>query len=118
MSKIYWEGGKCAQKSCENRHPKICKWSQGKSGCKRHNCDYIHVTLVRDDEQQVEAHKYFPCAGCKSVFEDEVCVVQHVVENTAFVLCLNCESWIQYKDKVIAPGWSLFDHNGDLKANV
>ena len=27
---IYLEGGKCAQKSCENRHAKICKWSQEK----------------------------------------------------------------------------------------
>ena len=51
----------------------------------------------------------------KSVFEDKECVVQHVVDNTAFVLCLNCDSWIQYKYKVIAPGWSLFDYNGDRR---
>ena len=34
VCKIYLEGGKCAQKLCENRHPKICKWSQAKVAAK------------------------------------------------------------------------------------
>ena len=47
-----------------------------------------HDTLVRDDEKQEEAHKYFPCAGCKIVFEGKECVVQNFVKRTAFLLCL------------------------------
>ena len=45
----YMEGDKCDQKACNARHPKVCKWLQGRSGCRRQNCDYLHVTLVRDD---------------------------------------------------------------------
>ena len=118
ICKMYLQGGQCTQKSCIDRHPKTCKWLKSNSGCKRQNCDYLHVTLVGDDDKQIEEHKHFPCAGCKNVFDDKDCVIQHVVQNTAFVLCLNCEDWIQFKERVIAPGWSLFDHNGDLRADV
>ena len=68
---------------------------KGKSGCKRLNCDYLYIILVRDDGKYVDAHKYFPCDAYKSVFKDKECVVTHVVDNTAFVLCLNRESCIQ-----------------------
>ena len=64
-------------------------------GCTRLYCEYSHDTisvngekhdtLVRDDEKQEDAHKYFPCAGCKSMFEEKECVVQHAVKNNAFM---------------------------------
>ena len=117
ICKTHLEDGKCDQKVCQNRHPKVCKWWQGNSGCRRIDCDYLHVTLASDDEQ-VKAHKRFPCAGCKNCYDDETCVVHHIVNSAEFFLCLNCEDWIRQKDLIINPGWSLFDHNGDLRTDV
>ena len=116
--KTYLEGQKCERNVCKMRHPKECKWYQGRTGCKRQGCDYLHVTLARGDGQQVRAHKTYPCAGCKNYFEDVTCVVQHTVKNTDFFLCLNCEDWIQDKEMIINPGWCLFDRNGDLRRDV
>ena len=114
----YLEEGKCEGQSCAYRHPKICKWMKARNGCRRHNCDYLHVTHAVDDGKDNEAHKTYPCIGCKNVYEDKVCVVQHIVHNVGFFLCLNCDGWIQRKNEIILPGWSLFDENGDLKQNV
>lgn len=116
--KLYLEGRKCDQKVCNQRHPKVCKWSQGSSGCKRHDCDYLHVTLACDDGHQIQAHKSYPCLGCKNCYEDKTCVVQNIVANTPFYLCLNCDEWIKHKDKIMTPGWSLFNQNGDLRRDV
>ena len=73
----YLEEGKCEVKTCASRHPKMCKWMRAATGCRRQNCDYlhVHVTLASDDGQQNMAHKSFPCAGCKSCFDDIACVV-------------------------------------------
>ena len=109
---------KCEQHLCKMRHPKPCKWDQGRGGCRRQDCDYLHVTLACDDDHQSRAHKNYPCAGCKNCYDDITCVVEHTVKNTVFLLCLNCEDWIRRKDMVINPGWSLFDHNGDLRTDV
>ena len=95
--KIYLEEGKCDIKQCKNRHPKICKWWQGKQGCKRDDCDYLHVTLACDDGQLKMAQKDFPCAGCKSCFQDISCVVQHEVNDVSFNLCLNCKGGLSIK---------------------
>ena len=118
ICKAYLEGRKCNQKTCLSRHPKACKWSQGRSGCTRQNCDYLHVTLALDDGHQNEAHNGFPCVGCKNCYTDTTCVVQHISGNIQFYLCLNCEDWIQDKEKILNPGWSLFDQNGDLRRDV
>ena len=114
----YLGGGKCDQSSCQDRHPKICKWWLGRSGCRRNDCNYLHVTLAHDDDQQKKAHTIFPCAGCKSRYDDQSCVVQHIVNDTTFLLCLNCDDWIQHKDMIITPGWTLFDGNGALRYDV
>jgi hypothetical protein len=45
-------------------------------------------------------------------------IVRHIVNNTAFLLCLNCDDWIHHKEMVITPGWTLFDANGALRYNV
>ena len=118
ICKDYLERRKCDPKTCKARHPKICKWSQQRSGCRRQNCDYLHVTLASDDRRQINAHKSFPCIGCQNCYDDVACVVQHKIENSSFYLCLNCEDWIKHKEKIITPGWSLFDHNGALRRDV
>ena len=117
ICKNHLEGGKCDKNVCQDRHPKVCKWWQGKSGCSRIGCDYLHGTLASDDGQS-KAHKSFPCAGCKNCYDDERCVVHHNVNHIEFFLCLNCEDWIRHKDLIMNPGWSLFDNNGDLRRDV
>ena len=114
----YIEEGKCVGKPCQRRHPKVCKWIKTATGCRRQDCDFLHVTFAVDDGKQVEAHKSYPCMGCKNIYEDKVCVVQHTAQNKAFFLCLNCDDWILRKNEILLPGWSLFDGNGHLKQNV
>ena len=115
---IYLQGFICQEKTCKSRHPKVCKWTKTVTGCKRQDCDFLHVTLAGDDGKPTEAHKLYPCMGCKNVYDDKVCVVKHIAENRAFFLCLNCDDWILRKEEILIPGWSLFDENGDLKQNV
>ena len=117
ICKIYLKGETCDQDSCGNRHPKECKWHQT-GGCRRKECDFLHVTLACSDEQQIRAHKSYPCTGCKSCFTDVACVMQYFVGNTGFFLCLNCVDWIKHKENIITPGWTLFDSNGDLRRDV
>ena len=92
------EERKCEQHLCKMRHPKTWKWDQGRSGCRRQDCDYLHGTLARDDVQQIRAHTNYPCAGCKNCYQDETCVVEHTVKSKVFFLCLNCEDWIRRKE--------------------
>ena len=114
----YLQEGICQEIPCQSRHPKVCKWTKTETGCRREDCDFLHVTLVGGDGKQTETHKIYPCMGCKNVYDDKVCVVQHIAENRAFFLCLNCDDWILRKDEILLPEWSLFDENGDLKQNV
>ena len=79
ICKTHLEGKKCDISLCEMRHPKTFKWLQGESGCRRQGCDYLHDTLARDDVQQKQAHKSYPCAGCKNCYDDATCIVQHVI---------------------------------------
>ena len=117
ICKSHLEGGKCSESSCMRRHPKVCKWWQ-RGECRRTDCNYLHVTLVCGDGQKNHEHENFPCFGCRNVFEDKSCVVQHNIENTILFLCLNCNGWIQHKEIIIHPGWSLFDMNGELRRDV
>ena len=87
-------------------------------GMYKKNCDYLHVTLVSDDDQAKDAHKNFPCLGCHNCFDDRSCVVQHIVKNTRIFLCLNCDGWIRKKEEIMNPGWSLFDQFGDLRRDI
>ena len=50
---------------------------------------------------------------CKNCYNDERCVVHHIVNNSEFFLSLNCEDWIRNKALNVRPGWSIFDHNGE-----
>ena len=117
ICKTYLEGRKCEEAACKDRHPKVCKWWL-KGGCKREDCAYLHVTLVHDDGEQTKAHKYYPCYSCKNCFDDRTCVMQYMVQNGTIFLCLNCDGWIQEKDRIMTPGWSLLDQNGDLRRDI
>lgn len=113
------ENLKCNEKECTRRHPKICKWYQRAVGCRRNNCDFLHVTLAGDDGSKI-AHKLasYKCEGCKGIYPSESYVVKHEIENMHIWFCLNCDEWIQDKKKVLEKGWTLFDQNGDLRRDV
>ena len=114
VCELYLRGVKCYNKSCKSRHPKVCKWWQ-EIECRRQDCSYLHVTLACDDDKGENAHKNYPCSGCRNGFDDKSCVVQHKIYNTSLFLCLNCDGWIQQKEQIILPGWSLFDQFGNLR---
>ena len=54
--KNHLESQKCQVKLCKERHPKVCKWFIKEVGCKRDNCDFLHVTFATDDNNE-KAHK-------------------------------------------------------------
>ena len=58
------------------------------------------------------------CEGCKSTFESESYVVNHIIKDRPLVFCLNCDDLIQNKEEVLKSDWSLFDANGDLRRDV
>ena len=39
----YVQEGKCEGQSCADRHPKLCIWMKATNGCRRQNCDFLHV---------------------------------------------------------------------------
>ena len=95
ICKAYLEGRKCNQKTCLSRHPKACKWSQGRSGCRRQNCDYLHVTLALDDGHPNEAHNGFSCVGCKNCLQIQHASCSTLVGTYNFIFALTAK--IGYK---------------------
>ena len=71
VCQYYLKGEKCTKKSCKQRHPKVCKWWQG-GGCKRQNCDYLHVTLASDDGKKTYADEDLSCFTCKNNYNDRL----------------------------------------------
>ena len=51
------------------RHPRTCRWSQERSGCKWKGCEYLHVTLTSDDDQRDKALKYLLALDVKTPME-------------------------------------------------
>ena len=52
ICKEYMASQKCEKVDCYDRHPKVCKWADGKT-CQRHDkCKYMHVT-VADKEKSL-----------------------------------------------------------------
>ena len=123
ICQAYFENGKCDRKNCMERHPKTCKyWLKSKGGCKRETtCDFMHVTLARDDgkvvDQEMDDHEY-KCVGCHSSWTDRMCVVDHIVRNQKVYFCLNCDDWVRDKSRVLEERWSLFDDKGNLRYDV
>ena len=110
VCKQYIENGVCPNKSCQDRHPYLCKWTQTKDGCRRLNCEYLHDTLVRDDG--------YKCSGCAETWTKQTCVNRHVINNMEVFFCLNCEDWIQDKARVFDYGWTLYDDQGFLRTGI
>jgi hypothetical protein len=74
------------------------------------NIKNCFIAETNDNDNQKKAHKNFPCYGCKNCYDDRTCVIQHEVQN--------CDSWMERKDEILTPGWSIFDQNGDLRQDV
>ena len=102
----YRTGKKCTNKQCENRHPKTCKWWK-RGNCRQKECDFLHDTLAC-------GYVDLTCISCKNNYIDETCVVG----NTCVFLCLNCDGWIQRKEHILNPGWSLYDNWGQLRSDI
>ena len=116
ICKTHLEEQKCKEKGCRERHPKACKWFQRDIGCKRLNCQYLHVTLAENDTKIKS--KDYECAGCKNVWEDENCVIRQNIGNKEVFFCLNCDDWIVNKSAVLNSNWTLFDQYGNLRQDV
>ena len=84
---IYLKNQTCNEKSCSDRHPKLCKWTKSSGGCKREDCDYLHSfgEETFKDTPNMDAPKDCKCEGCKYTWEDKSCVVEHFVEVTLMV---------------------------------
>ena len=115
---IYLKNQTCNEKSCSDRHPKLCKWIKSFGGCKRTECDYLHNCDQEQNMTNNEAADNFKCEGCKYTWEEKSCVVEHVIENMKVFFCLNCDDWIQHKANVFNPGWTLFDEEGYLRHGI
>ena len=79
---------------------------------------FADVTLVSDDRKTNNAHEDLSCFSCKNNYNDRTCVVEHVVEHMRVYLCLNCDGWIQEKQNIMNPGWSLYDNFGQLRRDI
>ena len=119
MCRTYKESKRCKDRGCGGRHPRACKWFQRDVGCRRLNCDYLHVkTNVAKNENLQKECKQFKCAGCNDTWEDTNCVVKHQLKHGEVYFCLNCDDWIVNKSEVFNIGWTLFDQYGNLRQNV
>jgi hypothetical protein len=120
ICKIHLEKQKCKDKGCRGRHPKACRWFQRDIGCKRRNCEYLHVFLAKTENEAKTKSKDYECAaaGCKNVWQDTKCVVKQNIGNGEVFLCLNCDDWIVNKSAVLNSDWTLFDQHGNLRQDV
>ena len=82
ICKTHLENQKCSFKSCRERHPKVCKWYNRETGCRRRDCDFLHVTLASDEDVANVNEYSYECAGCKNIWQDEKCVVKHNIKST------------------------------------
>ena len=105
------KGQKCENKECSDRHPRECKWKRSIRGCKRNEeYDYLHVSQANVEAKEtnvVNKVAEYKCAGCKSSWNDERYVVDHVIRNMNMFFCLNCNDWIRDKEAVLDQGWTL-----------
>ena len=108
---------RCLQKGCSGRHPKVCKWAQREVGCKRADCDFFHCTLA-EQQNVINEVGYFKCASCKDVWQDQNCVVKHVVKHRELYFCLNCDDFVDDKAQVLDINWTLVDQLGNLRRDI
>ena len=118
VCKKHLENLRCTGKGCRERHPKMCKWYQKEIGCKRIDCEFLHVTLASKDGGTNVFSQSFTCAGCKDVWQDEKCVVKHVIKHKELFFCLNCDDYITNKSGVLDSNWTLLDQHGNIRGGV
>ena len=107
---------RCENQDCLGRHPRACKWLSKQGGCKRgRECEYLHVKC---DNPELASSKIFECISCKHIWEDRKCVVEHFIGNIRTYFCLNCNDWVNHKQKVLEHGWTLFDEAGNLRVDI
>ena len=124
ICKDYLENGKCENKSCMERHPKVCKfWLKSRAGCKRDAaCDFLHVTLAQQDKKRKDtelmSEMEFNCIGCQSSWQERRFIIQYNINNQIVNFCLNCNDWVKDKSKVLDVNWTMFDDKGNLRYDV
>ena len=91
----------CDKKACKNRHPEVCKWLEARNGFKRQNCDYLHVTLVHDDDQMNIAQEIYPCYWCSLPLPWE-CDSQHHMGSRAEYYVGDSVTFITNRSPVLA----------------
>ena len=106
---------KCETKECPDRHLKVCKWQADQHGCTWKDCDYLHNTLGSSREAQLQEYK---CISCKCAWKEQTCVVKHMIENIETYFCLNCDDWVQHKQNIYNPGWTLMNEAGNLRMDI
>ena len=76
--------------------------------------EHVNVEVKKPHDEVGE----YECAGCNSSWNDERCIVKHVIRKMNIVFCLNCNDWIKDKEAVLHQGWTLLDEAGFLRNNV
>ena len=122
ICQVYLKTLKCGLKECCQRHPKLCRWDQGKGGCnKGEDCLYPHkeerLNINVDNVNTMGSEEYH-CVSCKHIWEEKNCVKEHIIQNTKVFFCLNCDDWVKEKGAVFGLGWSLFDQAGYLRVDI
>ena len=79
------------------------------------NNDARNDTFANGD---TKSDQNYQCISCKNIWNDKTCVVTHVIQNTEFNFCLNCDDWVKEKGKIFDQGWSLTDKNGYLRRDI
>ena len=79
ICKTHLEGGKCDKNVCQDRNPKVCKGWQGKSGCSRIGCDYLHGTLASDDGQKLTKVFHVLAARTATTTRDLLCIIMSII---------------------------------------
>ena len=102
ICKSHLQNLNCKLKGCRERHPKACKWFQRDVGCKRTDCEFLHIVGTENHLSLTD----FKCAGCENVWKDENCVIKHDMQNKEVFFCLNFDDWIV---------WTLLDEPGNLR---
>ena len=91
-------------------------------GCKRSvDCQYLHgkhASYASKDVKDVAVTSEYQCVGCKSIWNDTIYLVGHLIRNMNIFFCLNCNDWIQKKEEVFDQGWSLLDKEGFLRNDI
>ena len=81
----YLKTFKCSVKECCQRHPKVCRWDQGKGGCNRgKDCLYLHNQERLDSNVSnvnIPGAEEFQCISCKHSWDEKHCVKEHTVNN-------------------------------------